>query len=215
VRSLFNFNPLLKLDGYYLLSDLTSTPNLRQRAWDTFWSHVRWVLWGAARPQREPKRAFLLCFGAAVWVYAMSFLLALAIGVIWWFGDSWGPLGTLAACALALWVLAKQFDGFSKGEVMTMLRKRPIRLAALTLGVVAISAVMVLVMSWVLLRGAAMANRRIRLAADQPMQAVWDAIGNCGTPPKNQSRKFAVVGIVLSVAAWIVLPIVIGIALAT
>ena len=145
VRSFFNFNPLLKLDGYYLLSDFSSTPNLRQRATETFWGHVRWLLWGATRPQEEPKRAFLLAFGAAVWVYAMVFLTALAVGVIWWLGDSWGPVGTLAACALAAWVLAKQFDGLSKGEVMMMLRKRPIRLAAVALGVVALGAVMVLV----------------------------------------------------------------------
>ena len=32
-RVLFNFNPLLKLDGYYLLSDWLELPNLRQRSW--------------------------------------------------------------------------------------------------------------------------------------------------------------------------------------
>src|SRR5262249_29408020 len=30
VQTLFNFNPLLKLDGYYLLSDWLDAPNLRQ-----------------------------------------------------------------------------------------------------------------------------------------------------------------------------------------
>jgi putative peptide zinc metalloprotease protein len=33
--SLINLNPLLKLDGYYLLSDWLEIPNLRQRAFDT------------------------------------------------------------------------------------------------------------------------------------------------------------------------------------
>src|SRR5439155_2123288 len=32
-RIFFNFNPLLKLDGYYLLSDWVEIPNLRQRSW--------------------------------------------------------------------------------------------------------------------------------------------------------------------------------------
>jgi multidrug efflux pump subunit AcrA (membrane-fusion protein) len=145
VRSFFNFNPLLKLDGYYLMSDLTATPNLRQRAWEQFWAHVRWALWGAPRPPAEPKRAYLVAFGAGVWLYAMSFLLVLAVGVIYWFGDSLGPLGTLAACALAAWVIAKQFDGLSRGEVMNMLRKRPVRVAALLLVAAAVAAVMVLV----------------------------------------------------------------------
>ena len=78
-----------------------------------------------------------------------------------------------------------------------------------------VSAVMVLGISWILLRGAAMANRRTRLAVEAPLEAVWTAVGNCGRPPKNQSRKFVFVGILLSVAAWIVVPVLILIALTT
>ncbi|MFN0088517.1 MAG: HlyD family efflux transporter periplasmic adaptor subunit [Blastocatellia bacterium] len=32
IKTLFNFNPLIKLDGYYLLSDYLEAPNLRRRA---------------------------------------------------------------------------------------------------------------------------------------------------------------------------------------
>ena len=32
IKSLFNMNPLIKLDGYYLLSDYLEIPNLRQRS---------------------------------------------------------------------------------------------------------------------------------------------------------------------------------------
>ena len=78
-----------------------------------------------------------------------------------------------------------------------------------------LSALIVVGISWVILRGAAMAHRRIRLAAEQPLQALWNAVGNCGRPPKDQSRKFAVTGIALSAFAWIVLPIVVGVALTT
>jgi hypothetical protein len=78
-----------------------------------------------------------------------------------------------------------------------------------------ISTLIVVGIAWVLLRGAAMASRRIRLTAEAPMHAVWRAIGNCGHPPDDQSRKLATIGIVLSVAAWIVIPVAIGIALAT
>jgi putative peptide zinc metalloprotease protein len=34
IRSLFNMNPLIKLDGYYLLSDWLAIPNLRQKAFE-------------------------------------------------------------------------------------------------------------------------------------------------------------------------------------
>jgi hypothetical protein len=78
-----------------------------------------------------------------------------------------------------------------------------------------VSTLIVVAISWVLLRGAAMASRRIRLAAEAPMSAVWRAVGNCGRPPQDQSRRIATIGIVLSIAAWIVIPVVIGIALAT
>jgi hypothetical protein len=85
--------------------------------------------------------------------------------------------------------------------------------AAVVAGVV--SALIVVGIAWVMLRGAAMASRRIRLAAEQPIEAVWRAVGSCGKPAQDQSRKLATVGIVLSVAAWIVIPVAVGIALAT
>jgi hypothetical protein len=68
--------------------------------------------------------------------------------------------------------------------------------------------------SWIILRGAAMASRRIRVATRAPLEAVWAAVGWCGRPPRDQSRTFAIVAIVLTVVAWIVLPMVIAIALA-
>jgi hypothetical protein len=67
--------------------------------------------------------------------------------------------------------------------------------------------------SWVILRGAAMASRRIRLAAREPLTALWGAVGWCGQPPRDQSRKLAVVAIGLTVLAWIVLPVAVGVAL--
>jgi hypothetical protein len=85
--------------------------------------------------------------------------------------------------------------------------------AAIVAGLV--SALIVVGIAWVLLRGSAMASRRIRLAAEQPMAAVWRVVGSCGEPPEHQSRKLATIGIVLSVAAWIVIPVAVGIALAT
>jgi len=69
-------------------------------------------------------------------------------------------------------------------------------------------------LSWVILRGTAMASRRIRLAAREPLEALWDSVGNCGRPPRDQSRSFAYVAITLAVGVWIVLPMLVAIALA-
>jgi hypothetical protein len=69
--------------------------------------------------------------------------------------------------------------------------------------------------SWLILRGAALASRRIRLATSGPARTLWSAIGWCGNPPKDQSRTFVIVSLVLTVGAWIIVPILVGIALAT
>src|SRR5262249_33964161 len=54
IQTLFNLNPLLKLDGYYMLSDGLEIPNLQQRALDSFKGRLRRLLWGAPPPAWEP-----------------------------------------------------------------------------------------------------------------------------------------------------------------
>jgi hypothetical protein len=65
--------------------------------------------------------------------------------------------------------------------------------------------------SWVVLRGSAMASRRIRLSTREPLRSLWATIGYCGNPPKDRSRTFAIVAISLTAAVWIVLPTLVGI----
>ena len=77
-----------------------------------------------------------------------------------------------------------------------------------------VGTLVVAVTSWVILRGAAMASRRIHLATSEPLAALWKTIGWCGHPPHDQSRKLAFVAIALTALAWLVLPIAVGIALA-
>jgi plasmid stabilization system protein ParE len=72
-----------------------------------------------------------------------------------------------------------------------------------------------LLLSWFVLRGAALASRRIRLSTAGPLRALWDAVGWCGDPPRHQGRRFATVAIVLTVGVWIILPVLVGVALAT
>ncbi len=69
--------------------------------------------------------------------------------------------------------------------------------------------------SWVILRGSALASRRIRLATTGPARALWDAIGWCGNPPRDQTRTFVIVSLSLTIGAWIIVPILVAIALTT
>jgi hypothetical protein len=66
--------------------------------------------------------------------------------------------------------------------------------------------------SWTILRAAALASRRIRLATQSPMRELWQSIGWCGRPPKGQTRTFVVVAVTLTLVAWIIVPVLFGIA---
>lgn len=70
-------------------------------------------------------------------------------------------------------------------------------------------------LSWIVLRGSAMASKRIRLSTREPLQSVWDSVGSCGRPPRDGTRKFATISIVLMAGVWIVLPALVALALAT
>lgn len=85
VKSFFNFNPLIKLDGYYLLSDYLEIPNLRQRAFSYLAGRIR-RLWRRAQPDTavlpaRERRIFLL-YGLLAGVYSYWLLgsIALAFG---------------------------------------------------------------------------------------------------------------------------------------
>lgn len=74
----------------------------------------------------------------------------------------------------------------------------------------AVAALFVLffVLSWVLLRGAAVAHRRSRLIMQRPLAALWETIGHAGNPPHDESVTFALVAVVLTATVWFVLPAV-------
>jgi putative peptide zinc metalloprotease protein len=130
VQSLFNFNPLLKLDGYYLLSDWLEIPNLRQRAWKQVASHVRWLLWGAPRPIRQERGRMLLGFGLVSWLYSLVFLALMLWAFFQFLWSSWGWLGLGGVLLLSWFSIRGLFQGFSGGEVRKMLLVRHTRTVA-------------------------------------------------------------------------------------
>jgi multidrug efflux pump subunit AcrA (membrane-fusion protein) len=133
-RLLFNFNPLLKLDGYYLLSDWLSISNLRQRGWDAAASRLRWLLWGARRPAGERHASLLTGFGVATWMYAFLLLSWLTVAVTRHVNARWGVAAAAGVAVVGLALLKGQFTGISKGEVTAMLKTRAWRTAAWATG---------------------------------------------------------------------------------
>src|SRR5262245_3590355 len=130
LQTLFNFNPLLKLDGYYLLSDWLDVPNLRQRAIGRFKAHLRHLLWGAPRAAPEQRGRLLVAFGLATWLYSLVFLLLMIWGLFWFLGSKWGALGMVAIGMLGLVSAPSLLGGLTNGEVRNMIRGRRIRTVA-------------------------------------------------------------------------------------
>ena len=75
-----------------------------------------------------------------------------------------------------------------------------------------IVSVVAAVASWIVVRGAATARQRIKLTTDAPVRALYETIGRCGKPPRDDSVVFIVVALILGVLAAIALPIGLGIA---
>lgn len=82
VKTIFNLNPLIKLDGYYLLSDYLEIPNLRQKAIGYLGSLLR-RLWGSTLQRMEEvsrrERQIYLVYGLLAFVYSYWLLGWIAV----------------------------------------------------------------------------------------------------------------------------------------
>jgi multidrug resistance efflux pump len=120
VRLILNCNPLMKLDGYYALSDVLEIPNLQTRAYERVRGHVRRFLWGTPGPgvERWPK---LLClYGIASQCYSTGILLLLTafVGQMLW--TKVGTFGLVAASPLGFLLLRRTFRGLGPGGDVRM-----------------------------------------------------------------------------------------------
>src|SRR4051794_8429109 len=74
-----------------------------------------------------------------------------------------------------------------------------------------ILAIVFAVLAWVLLQGAGLAPRRIKVTLDPSLAALYETIGHCGNPPGDDSAAIAAAAIALTALAWFVVPIAIAI----
>jgi putative peptide zinc metalloprotease protein len=79
---LFNANPLLRFDGYYIFSDLIEIPNLRTRAGQYLVSIFERRLFGLNVPAPDAKlreRAWMVFFAIASFIYRMTITFGIAL----------------------------------------------------------------------------------------------------------------------------------------
>jgi putative peptide zinc metalloprotease protein len=89
VGAAINLSPLMRFDGYYVLSDLLGIPNLHDRAFAFGQWQLRRLLFGLDTPMPEPvtpaRRRFLTCFAWMVWGYRFALFLGVALLVYHYF----------------------------------------------------------------------------------------------------------------------------------
>ncbi|MCM2374871.1 site-2 protease family protein [Aporhodopirellula aestuarii] len=141
---LVNANPLLRLDGYYVVSDLVNIPNLREQGRKLVGGRIESHLFGIGGHTSHLsgwRRTFAASHAAASIVFQFIWMGGLVIVVSMWAG----PVGLLvAACALLLWAVLPATrwcyriwtyegtgPGFSRGS-----HRRRIAWVALTVGTI-------------------------------------------------------------------------------
>lgn len=102
-----NLNPLIKLDGYYVLLDLLELPNLRQRSKSVVrWRLKRWFRRDAAVPDETPRdRRVLEVYGWLSAAYVAGLLFLSALWLDKWLTSWAGSYGRLAYLALGALIL--------------------------------------------------------------------------------------------------------------
>jgi putative peptide zinc metalloprotease protein len=126
-RCLLNLNPLLRFDGYYLLCDWLSIPNLFIRSRDYWFQHLAWILWGAARPKPIEHKRLVLAYGIINWIFAIAFLNFVLIGILSYLSLKFGYAGLIFGGLLMLYAVRRVFKGFLGKEFLAMIRTRTTR----------------------------------------------------------------------------------------
>ena len=140
---MFNSNPLLRYDGYYILSDLIEIPNLRQKATDILNRKLgEWCL--GLEPQEDPflperNQIFFALYSMAAAIYRW----VVVFSILWFLYEVWRPyrleiigqiIGVAALYGLLVqpfWKLGKFF--YVPGRIEKVKKPR----MYITLGVIA------------------------------------------------------------------------------
>jgi len=110
IQMLFNFNPLIKLDGYYLLSDYLEIPNLRSKAFGYLKRLLRRGVLGDPGPAARAsatgrERGIFLAYGVSAFLFTAGLLWFTFGRLAGWMINryqTWGMMLVAAVILLAL-----------------------------------------------------------------------------------------------------------------
>lgn len=140
---LFNGNPLLRFDAYYVLCDLFDLPNLAGRS-ATFWNiHLRRLLLRTASevpPIAAGEHKWLIAYAPLSLVYR----LIISLYIILWLGSKWVLLGLLMAVYVLFSMVLGPLGSWARQALDAAAPGREFARARLSAGLLAVFAFMLL-----------------------------------------------------------------------
>jgi multidrug resistance efflux pump len=134
IQALFNFIPLIKLDGYYLLSDYLEIPNLRSRAFGYLRRILRpWLL--TDRQTGTPvsisgrERRIYLAYGTAAFLFTAGLIWFTFGRLAGWIVNEYQVWGMIAVAAFILMAVLGTRNASAKsqtpGGIVKRIKKTP------------------------------------------------------------------------------------------
>lgn len=110
-KTLLNFNPFIKYDGYYLLSDALEIPNLRRKAYRYIGALLQRAFGGRAavlEAASRRERRIYLAYGLVAIAGSLSILTYISTKIGSAFGENGGPAAALLAGGLVFLKLRRR-----------------------------------------------------------------------------------------------------------
>ena len=153
----FNGNPLLRFDGYYLLADTIEIPNLATRSVHYYGYLIQRYLLGV-RGARSPvtargERRWFLGYGAASAVYRLMVLTAIVLFVAEQYPVIGIALGLFAVSVQVVWPLLSKLHFLMRSPALAPHRGRAVMSASLVLAALGGALFLVPVPSWTMAEG--------------------------------------------------------------
>lgn len=130
IQTLLNFNPLIRLDGYYVLGDYIEVPNLRPKAIKYIKDRVQSMLTGSPRVSAgglssRDKRLYLY-YGTASLLFTAALIAVMFQRLGEWMVREYQSWGVLLISVLFLMVvpIAKKENAANSGKMLKLIIKR-------------------------------------------------------------------------------------------
>ena len=137
---LFNANPLMRFDGYYIFSDLCDIPNMYAKGTAWYWDRIRAICLGWTQTSglvEDRERWIVPIFGSlsAVWRGLIGVGLLIAAGVL--FHGVGIALAVLAGFSWYLLPAIKAARQIATGQAAQPINRRRVAIVAFTFGLIA------------------------------------------------------------------------------